>query len=520
MDVTVLIRGLLALLPFVVAMPAYVQTTGPAQAQFFFDDRYPFLDRRRGPYYDPREYQQRERPQPPADYSRAPAAAARKPDQAPSKTIVVLGDSMADWLAYGLEEAFHETPEVGVLRKHRTGSGLIRAETRTESHDWVQAARDILNADRADFIVMMIGLGDRQQIRERPEPRRPPAQPGTPQAGQGQQARPGAQAQQQGAAQPQQQGQDEASAQPRGEESSDSPSSVGPEATRTGATVTHEFRSERWTELYGKRIDDLIAVLKAKGVPVYWVGLPAVRGTRSTADVVFLNELFRTRAERAGITYIDVWDGFVDDGGSFSVQGPDVEGQTRRLRTADGVHFTKAGARKLAHYVEREIQRALVAQPVLVSLPTQAPEEPQPPLAPGGRLVPGRPPAGPIVYLTGAPKGGEELLGGNTRMPAADQTATRVLVRGEAITAPAGRADDFAWPRREITNASVSNIAEPELPPPPGSEAAARAAQAAAAAKQAPPRPVQPRVAQQPRQQQHYAPQSRWPSFWPFGGRW
>ena len=112
-----------------------------------------------------------------------------------------------------------------------------------------------------------------------------------------------------------------------------------------------EFRSERWTAAYTKRIDDTIAALKSRGVPVYWVGLPAVRGAKSTSDVLYLNDMFRARAEKAGIAYIDVWDGFVDDQGRFTLQGPDVEGQIRRLRAADGVHFTKFGARKLAHYV-------------------------------------------------------------------------------------------------------------------------------------------------------------------------
>jgi hypothetical protein len=31
-----------------------------------------------------------------------------------------------------------------------------------------------------------------------------------------------------------------------------------------------------------------------------------------------------------------------------------------------------------------------------------------------------------------------------------DALAARVLVKGEPLSAPAGRADDFAWPRREI----------------------------------------------------------------------
>jgi hypothetical protein len=60
---------------------------------------------------------------------------------------------------------------------------------------------------------------------------------------------------------------------------------------------------------------------------------------------------YRSRAEKAGIVYVDIWDGFVDEAGQFSPQGPDYEGQIRRLRTSDGVYFTKFGARKLADYV-------------------------------------------------------------------------------------------------------------------------------------------------------------------------
>jgi hypothetical protein len=40
--------------------------------------------------------------------------------------ILVLGDSMADWRGYGLELAYAESPEIGILRQHRISSGLIR----------------------------------------------------------------------------------------------------------------------------------------------------------------------------------------------------------------------------------------------------------------------------------------------------------------------------------------------------------------------------------------------------------
>jgi len=43
------------------------------------------------------------------------------------------------------------------------------------------------------------------------------------------------------------------------------------------------------------------------------------------------------------------------------------------------------------------------------------------------------------------------LLGApGSRQVAIDAQAARLLIRGEALPAPAGRADDFAWPRREI----------------------------------------------------------------------
>ena len=60
---------------------------------------------------------------------------------------------------------------------------------------------------------------------------------------------------------------------------SDTPSILAPEKGTRSATGSAEFRDDRWVELYTKKIEEMIAVLKTKGVPVLWVGLPAVRGT-------------------------------------------------------------------------------------------------------------------------------------------------------------------------------------------------------------------------------------------------
>ena len=221
---------------------------------------------------------------------------------------------------------------------------------------------------------------------------------------------------------------------------------------------SYDFHTDQWAALYAKRIDEMIAVLKSKGVPVIWVGLPAIRGTKATSDMSYLDELYRERAEKAGVIYVDIWDGFVDEDGDYAMQGPDFEGQTRRLRTADGVYFTKAGAVKLASYVDRELRRVMPSYVTPVALPG-------PETTPKSGTASTRPDIGPVLPLTkgGGDKGGE-LLGGADNPPqrTSDSIAAKVLSRGETLAAPTGRADDFSWPRLE-SDAST----RPEVSPEP-----------------------------------------------------
>ena len=255
------------------------------------------------------------------------------------------------------------------------------------------------------------------------------------------------------------------------------PANLTPEQARAASYGPWEFHTEKWELAYIKRIDATIAALKSAGVPVIWVGLPSQRGPKASADSSYLNELYRSRAEKAGIVYVDIWDGFVDEAGRYSPQGPDYEGQIRRLRTGDGVYFTKFGARKLAHYVEREIQRTINNRGMSVALPVPVDVGPQAPSGtkPGG--APQRPSAGPVIPLTAVRAAPEELIGTARPAPAVDTTATRVLTKGEPIAAPSGRADDFSWPRGNVTLEPAVN--DPAASP----DSAARTAKPADAAR-------------------------------------
>ena len=158
--------ALLAAVDFAGLAALELAVSSPAQAQFFGDG---FWGRQRpqrpsgggffgggggGGFFGGGQRQfdnTYEQQAPPVDNSRAPPPkkAETKPDAVtPTTSIVVMGDAMADWLAYGMEDAFADSPEIAVIRKNKLHSGLLRYEAKGDL-DWWHVARDILKIGRA-----------------------------------------------------------------------------------------------------------------------------------------------------------------------------------------------------------------------------------------------------------------------------------------------------------------------------------------------------------------------------------
>jgi uncharacterized protein len=97
------------------------------------------------------------------DFSRAPPPEKR--ETVLDRSVLLLGDGMADWLAYGLENAHAEQPDMGVIRRHKTVSGLIRYQPKGDPADWPAAAKGIIATEKPDAIVIMLGLNDRISMR-------------------------------------------------------------------------------------------------------------------------------------------------------------------------------------------------------------------------------------------------------------------------------------------------------------------------------------------------------------------
>jgi hypothetical protein len=228
------------------------------------------------------------------------------------------------------------------------------------------------------------------------------------------------------------------------------------------ANGSYEARSPEWQAAYTQRIETIAAMFRDKKIPLVWVGLPILKSERLSADALAFNEYYRAYAEKAGATYIDIWEAFADEAGQYSTFGPDINGQTVRLRAADGVHFTKAGARKLAHFVEPAIRHNLDeaqpnSEPALNPANVANPDGTETPAnvsaLPGSETPPApKPVAGPIMPLTGPVLAPGGVLATRTTTAGTANNTARTLIeqtlqQGRPLAPKPGRADDFSWPR-------------------------------------------------------------------------
>lgn len=229
------------------------------------------------------------------------------------------------------------------------------------------------------------------------------------------------------------------------------------------ASGRYETGTPGWARIYGDRVDQVSKIFHDAGVPLVWVGLPAVRSADLSADIVRQNGVIRDRAAKDGAAYVDSFDGFTDAAGRYSPVGPDADGTTAKLRRADGLGFTRAGARKLASFLAPEIARlgrgtAAASATDVANLTIErargfdaalevdvnaqirreaarAAGQPEPVAA-----VPQGPAAGPVLPLTAPPVAADGQLA-SLALPTAAPAAAE-----PGLPHP-GRADDFTWPK-------------------------------------------------------------------------
>ncbi len=199
--------------------------------------------------------------------------------------------------------------------------------------------------------------------------------------------------------------------------------------------------TDPWKAEYSARLNRFLGQLRAAGKPVIWVGLPPMRQTSYSAAMTQISSLQRLAAFAGGAEFVDIYERFVDENGNYTNYGPDLSGQSVQVRKSDGIHFTRAGADKVAFYIEQSLKRfyrggtvSLEVSDALVG--TDAEHMLRPPFQGLGqiRLLEV---AGAVVPLTGVEPKASELV---TAEAPKDGLG---FDPNELLQAPAGRADAF-----------------------------------------------------------------------------
>ncbi|QQR37009.1 DUF459 domain-containing protein [Devosia oryziradicis] len=199
----------------------------------------------------------------------------------------------------------------------------------------------------------------------------------------------------------------------------------------------------QWTTTYQARLTDFLGKLRAARKPVIWVGLPPMSKSEYSAAISQISNIQRLASFSGGAEFLDIYERFLGEDGKYSSHGPDVNGQNARMRKDDGIHFSSAGADKLAFYLSQTIQTfyrgggvtMAVADPLLG---TEAAAMLRPPYQGLGqiRLLEV---AGAVIPISRVPQRASDLVTAAS-MPAA---ATPPFTLEQLMSAPIGRVDAF-----------------------------------------------------------------------------
>ena len=287
--------------------------------------------------------------------------------------IAVFGDELAMDMALGLKDAFSKIPDVRIDSYGVKGTGLVRRANRNK----LKTLDELLTEKSFGYAVVMVGLNDRVEM----------------------------------------------------------PAVVNEEGEQI--FPPYEFKSEGWLRSYGREIDRLRLAFAQKDKTILWVGMPPVGNKDWSSDLLFLNDFVSNRITERGERFIDIWDAFANDEGQFTSRGPDLSGQERRLRLKSGIRFNRAGRRKLAHYVERLLIRALSQSADDFMLPSRLAN------ADEAALLEGRGATRDIYVLRKPPIDSDILVDPDTFAASQVQSDTITVQANSRV--PEYRADNFAW---------------------------------------------------------------------------
>jgi hypothetical protein len=144
--------------------------------------------------------------------------------------------------------------------------------------------------------------------------------------------------------------------------------------------------SPGWRQAYGRRVARYIALLRAQGAMVYWVGLPKMRNPEFDSQIVAMNDFYSGEMAALDVPFMPTEALSVDDKGEFSIRLVDPKTKKEAImRADDGIHMSIPGYERITGPLVERIKTYVansrdMAQATLAAAPGSSP-----PVSPAGR---------------------------------------------------------------------------------------------------------------------------------------
>lgn len=199
-----------------------------------------------------------------------------------------------------------------------------------------------------------------------------------------------------------------------------------------------------WSEIYKNRVASFVTAIRNANKPIIWVGLPPMSKADYSNAIGQISSIQRLAVFAGGAEFVDIYDRYIGEDGKYTSFGPDLNGNRVRMRKDDGIHFSAAGANKLAYLLSQSIKLYYtggggVSIEVADALAgTDAGLMVRPPYQGLGqtRLLEV---AGAVIPLSRAPKRATDLVTASSSLVPVDDAFDMIMM----VDAPTGRVDAF-----------------------------------------------------------------------------
>lgn len=131
----------------------------------------------------------------------------------------------------------------------------------------------------------------------------------------------------------------------------------------------HDFGTPGWKAAYARRVDDLVALLRSRGVAVYWVGLPRMKKASFDGRMTIVNDVVEARMEALGVPYIGTTALTSNGEGEYEAYLSGADGRRQLMRANDGIHMSMAGYLRMSAPVADRLKRDAGITPAAPTTP-------------------------------------------------------------------------------------------------------------------------------------------------------